>query len=136
MKFKTKNRVRTFLSTPVTESKITALTGELGITSVGDVIRRSIDELYNAHFPTYKRQKPSKITEDDIREKICQYDLEGEVIESNGKKLCVYHTHDRVKDYEQTVPIELVSSDLVDGQYIPNKEAVLNYRAQKSQPKG
>lgn len=63
------------------------------------------------------------------RQKLICDALEGTVEKSGHGYVCKYFTHSKYAKYPQTVPLDILTEDLLKSQYSPSKELVLEYRA-------
>lgn len=74
-----------------------------------------------------RRKKEERTAKEDIvREE--QLDilkqLDGKLVEKEGAEVCVYFTYSGKKRFEQTVSLNMLSTDLVKTQYQPNRAKV------------
>lgn len=69
-------------------------------------------------------QEIKKQREEDVLMDIAKQ-LEGRVSGPAGDKRVKYFTYDKSNRYEQDVPLEMLTSELIEGQYFPDKETVL-----------
>ncbi len=49
-------------------------------------------------------------------------------VSPNGSQVCVYKTFDKWAEFEQKLPLNMLSSELINTQYYPSKEKVEEYR--------
>ncbi len=115
---------------------------EKGYMSFSSVVHQAIVDMHKSLFPAYayprkdnspeakikrKREEKEAKEADALQEKehICR-ELDGEIVEqAGGGKVCKYFTYYHTKKYPQTVPMEMVSVDLVKTQYEPDKKRVM-----------
>jgi hypothetical protein len=84
-----------------------------------------------------ERKVKLKLAEEKIKQDIkdqpkidrCINDLGGEVITNpDGSKVCQWYNHTVKEDQLQTIPLSQCGDYLIDGLWIPSKEAVLKAR--------
>lgn len=76
-----------------------------------------------------ERKRIKKQREEDAQMVIVNA-LEGRVsIGAGGGKVVKYYTYDRKNRYQQQLPIDMMSEDLIASQYFPTKEDVLARQA-------
>jgi hypothetical protein len=112
-----------------------------GFPSFSAVVHSAIIEMHSKTFPGYirplaKDENPAdrlkrKQRDNDVKKEMVRADmlaiveqLGGKVAVEAGKEFCVYFTYAGKKRFEQKVPIEMLSSDLVKTQYQPTREKV------------
>lgn len=123
------------------EDMVEEIIEKKGYPSFSAVVRQGIIELHSSYFPNYVKMKSDnsarskmerkaeekKAKEDMEKERllgICEQ-LGGEVVDKAGSPFCTYYTYNSKKRYEQSIPVEQLSEDLVKVQYSPSKEKVL-----------
>lgn len=117
------------------------LQNKLGLMSFSGVVHFAITELYRKEFPAYKetaspeeRLKTKKMQKamqeeeamDEFRE--LAKALDGRIVVEGGKEFCVYYNYTGRTRFEQKVPLNMLSSDLVKTQYQPSREKVEQYQ--------
>lgn len=118
---------------------IAELKDERGYASTTSLVHSAIIDMHSRAFPNYMRKPTTgadrlRANKDLAGAKLEEAEatfiglsdlLGGKVIVEGGKKFCVYFTYTGKKRFEQKVPLELLSSDLVKTQYQPSKDKVL-----------
>ena len=127
------------------EEMVQELKDEKGYASTTAVVHAGLIELHTKAFPNYMRKPPStgvervrvqqdtKKAKEDAAEGVFRElsdALGGKIVVEGGKSFCVYFTYTGKKRFEQKVPLELLSTDLVKTQYQPSKEKVLKLQAE------
>lgn len=117
---------------------------EKGYKSFVSVIELAIGELYSQVFKDYvmarnkqsaktpeekaeaslKIQEIKKQKEEDILLAIAAK-LDGRVSGPMGDRRVKYFTYDKSNRYEQEVPLEMMSEELIDAQYYPDQPTIL-----------
>ena len=123
---------------------ISELRDETGEIDDGSIIRRAISEFYAKTFPNYVRTKGKPFTpdeeiarenakiasrrrtEEDRQRSLCEK-LGGTVEAVGSGYVCKYKTFSLQGIYEQTLPLDHISEELIETQYHPDKETVLKY---------
>lgn len=115
-----------------------------GYPTFSSVIHQAIIELHSKHFPAYarvpkevrtpKEKAQEKVAIKTAQEQIAREDLikicnklGGEIIGMEGdarEPVCRYFTYNFKNKYEQEVPIDQLSADLIKNQYHPSKQRV------------
>ena len=124
---------------PRLEEMVNELKNEKGYPTDASVFHAGVIELHSRAFPNYMR-KPALTGVDrlkasrDMKEAraedaetgfIALLDhLGGKVVVEAGKKFAVYFNYTGKKRFEQKVPLEMLSSDLVKTQYQPSRAKV------------
>ena len=122
---------------------------ERGFDTVSEVIKQSIRVYYAKEFPAYVEAKasiprtPEAKAESQIRVKEHKEKLErdrlmgiaerlGGIVKKNdgGNLVCHYYTYDKKNRYEQELPLDFLTEDLLESQYTPSKEDVLKRQAE------
>lgn len=130
-------KVLTF--TPRMYEMVGEIEREKGYISFSAVIHQAIIDLHDSTFPKYAKKKeesPRGRIERLKAEKEAKLDiaregfielldaLGGKIERVAGKEFAVYFTYTGRKRYEQKVPLEMLSTDIVKTQYQPSKEKV------------
>lgn len=112
-----------------------------GYVSFSSIIHTAVVELHTHIFPNYLRplakdEDPAKkikrkAMEKEVKKETARNEylrlveeLKGQVVEESGKEFCLYFTYTGKKRFEQKIPLQMVSSDMVKTQYQPSKERV------------
>ena len=113
-----------------------------GFPSFSAVVHSAIIEMHSKTFPGYVRplakdENPAdrlkrKQRDNEVKKEMVRADalavvehLAGSVVVESGKEFCVYFTYAGRKRFEQKIPIEMLSTDLVKTQHQPSKDKVL-----------
>lgn len=133
--------------------QLKAIEDELGLTSISETVRACIHVMYSKTFPNYTRDnrvgalkadsKPvEQISKTEKRQRqaeqdkanriataigICENELGGVVAtdENDNPIMCAYFQYDGRRRYKQEIDIMSVTPELVNTQYLPNKERVM-----------
>jgi len=112
---------------------------ELGYTTMTSVIQQAVIMFHTKTFPSYTLGKKMSVDDKiDMKEKMAENkkkkevenmtlicdSLGGEVVDKGGIPFCVYHNYSNAKRYEQEIPLDMLTPDLVDRQYFPSKKKV------------
>jgi hypothetical protein len=117
---------------------------EKGFKTFTSVVEFAVSELHSATFPAYVmakraiRRTPEERAEDIVKTGELKKQMEEERLtaiakrlngsvftDGTGNKRVKYYTYDKSNRYEQDVPLEMMSEDLIEGQYFPSKEDIL-----------
>lgn len=110
-----------------------------GSPSSNAAVNFAIFEAHRALFPSYlagkgtggrsKGQKEQERRAEEQQEllEICK-ELEGTLEGEGANKICVYYTYNLRKRYEQRVSLDLLTKEMISGQYQPSKKAVLKLK--------
>lgn len=125
---------------------------ELGLASMSETIRACVHATYSKTFPNYTRQGTAmkqvdeetgnKLSKTEIKQRkdaqekanriatainVCENELGGVVAtdENDNPIMCAYYQYDGRRRWKQEVDIESVNPSLVETQYLPNKDRVL-----------
>lgn len=74
------------------------------------------------------KHRMPKETPSDKEKLAIVVELGGEVVESKEGKVCKYYTYNWKDRYEQQIPLDMVTRTLIEQQYTPSKEIVLQYQ--------
>ena len=138
--------------TPEMEKQTNEIKAHLGYHSRTHVIYYAITELYRKTFPTYsvkrgeEKEKPAPLSaeerakveievENKKREEkerkeyermkgLCDA-LDGEEFDKSGTLMCRYNQFHYSNKFIQEVPFSILTEEMVEKQYTPNKEACL-----------
>lgn len=111
-----------------------------GYVSFSAVVHAAVVEMHTKTFPNYmrpmKEDDPAarvrrKAMEKEAREDMVREEhlevarqLGATIVTEGGKEFAVYYNYVQSKRYEQKVPIQLLSTDLLKAQYQPSREKV------------
>ena len=133
--------------------QIDNLIGELGFASISEAVRGSIHALHSKTFPHYTRGREAIVSEQEVetikpskkaideqkkanelahKVNICEQALGGVVAydEDDQPVQCAYFQYDGRRRHLQEMDIKSVTTDLVESQYIPNKDYVTKLQAE------
>jgi len=142
MKVKVKRKY--VATTPRIDEMVAELQEEKGFKSFNEVVQWAIMEAHSKTFKDYvmvrklqagktpeekaetliRVQEIKKQKEEDALMAIAM-ELNGIVSGPSGDKRVKYFTYDKSNRYEQEVPLEMMSPELVQAQYFPDKETIL-----------
>lgn len=115
---------------------------ELGYNSFSQVVQQALIDKYQRTFPNYiksgAKEEPVDRAQRKEQEKVAKKDivlegyrdiarrLGGTLVtdDTGGNEACIYYTYTGKKRYEQRVPLNQLSEDLIKTQYQPNRAAV------------
>lgn len=113
---------------------------ERGLMSFAAAVHFAVAELYKKDNPAYMALKANETPEErmkrrkeekEAKEDMVRLDqlaileaLGGKLVVKEGNEVCVYYTYSGKKRFEQTVSLNMLSTDLVKTQYQPNREKV------------
>ena len=122
---------------------------ERGFDTVSEVIKQSIRVYYAKEFPAYVESKasiprtPEARAENEIRKRehkdklvkdrlLAIAEKLGGTVDKNdgGNLVCRYFTYDRKNRYEQELPLDFLTEDLIETQYSPSREDVEKRQAE------
>ncbi len=111
-----------------------------GYVSFSAVVHSAVIELHHKTFPTYVMRQPKRSPTEKVHDKAEEKaakesiqrdvflkladELGGTVVMEAGKEFCKYFTYTHKKRYEQKIPLQMLSTDLVKTQYQPSREKV------------
>jgi len=127
---------------------IAKLVSECGYDSAAEVVRVAIINLYKDELPAYKVkmlqsgkktqvQLKAEAEEREVEEgkAICEK-LGGELkIGDGGGWVCQFKTYSFYDEFENEFPVRMLTPDVVDSQYYPSKERVLELKKLKNNGK-
>lgn len=134
------NKKKMLTFTPVMAERIEQLKEEIGVHSFSAVVHYAVMQLWAKNHPAYTEKfkadpaervrirEEEKIAKqamiEEEQSEVCEQ-LGGKVMEvEGGGKVCVYFTYSGKHRYEQRVPLKMVSTDLINNQYMPSREKV------------
>ncbi|MFA6991926.1 MAG: hypothetical protein WC269_01435 [Candidatus Gracilibacteria bacterium] len=144
-----KNKIKGIRFNDKMLEKIKDLMEDCGYPTITAVIHQALIDMHKDQFPAYvqaknraadirsstpldrslaaKLEKENKLKgEREERIGIC-LELEGKIIED----MCHYTTHSNRKSYNQEIPLDMITKDLIGTQYYPDKETVLKLKSKK-----
>jgi hypothetical protein len=152
----TKNpRTRGFSTNVRMNQMIDDLMFKKGYTSVSGLIQTAIGLMYSKEFPAYAvnslttgrgglspeeqgeikariKQSKEKAEEDAkiaVKKNICENMLFGRVdVGEEDEPICRFTNYTTNTDYDQILPLRMLSTNLANNLFIPSKQAVLNAR--------
>ena len=127
--------------TPRMAEMVEEIKGAKGYVSFSAVVHAAIIELYTKTFPNYMRplvkdEDPAsrlrrKAAIKEARAELFREDqleivkeLGGTVVEDGGKEYCAYFTYSGAKRFEQKIPLQFLTNELMKSQYQPSRERV------------
>lgn len=134
--------------------QLNAIQEELGLASMSETVRSCIHATYSKTFPSYARDKATPTTKQveklltpqlsktEQRQRkaeqekanrlataimVCENELNGLVAtdENDNPIMCAYFQYDGRRRYKQEIDIMSVTPELVQTQYLPSKERVM-----------
>lgn len=127
------NKKKLITLTPRMEQMISEIKDEMGYLSDGAVIQQAIIALHSKIFPAYTASPRKRAVEEETvtatESKLQRYydlakQLDGEVYDKNGETMVRYYTYIHKERYEQNLPLESLTPELLGMQYSPTKELV------------
>jgi len=104
------------------------------------VVHAALIEMYTRMNPDYKATLRPESPEDRVKRRKAEKDVKAEMVRSDsfevvallggqiiteaGKEFCKYFTYSGKKRFEQKVPLNMLSNDLVITQFQPSREKV------------
>jgi hypothetical protein len=135
---------RTFLSSTRMEEMIKELQDKTGTRNVSAIIQRAIHEFHNSEFPAYARRNSTpedqgeravarkearRQAERDGQEMIC-LSLGGEIVSTGSGAVCRYKTFSKFGEFDQELPVDHLSEDLITQQFFPDRMTIENLVAE------
>lgn len=134
--------------------QLNAIQEELGLASMSETVRSCIHATYSKTFPSYQRDKATatakpveklltpQLSKTEQRQRkaeqekanrlatavmVCENELNGLVAtdENDNPIMCAYFQYDGRRRYKQEIDIMSVTPELVQTQYLPSKERVM-----------
>lgn len=133
------NYAKTISFTKRMKEMIEEIEQHRGFPTFTSVVHHAVIELYKKEFPGYlvkreespeerveRQEKEKDVKKKNVKKKLIKISdaLGGKIINELGTEYCVYYTYNYAKRYEQKIPLNMLSTDLVASQYQPSKEAV------------
>lgn len=113
------------------ESMVKDIKDKNGFFTIAETIRYCIGAVHKKEFKDYLSSKHSgaSMNKRDDKIAVC-HALDGRIETENGKDYCIYYNYGRRDRFEQKKEVNLLTHDLLDRQYVPNKEKVKELQKQ------
>jgi hypothetical protein len=123
-----------------TEAMLVDIQARAGLKSLNGAVNFCIFEAHRGLFPAYmktqrkglsrtraERREENRTQEEEDQHAICE-ELGGKIEGEGPSKVCIYHTYQLRKRYEQRVSLGMLNDEMIRHQYDPSKEQVLKLK--------